>query len=123
MTNVSISINDREIVKYALEKSEKENVNALAIRLENGKIITGKESNLLSASSAAIINVLKEITNIPDEVYLLSPSILEGIFKTKQYTSYRTSYCLNVQEVLIALSVCSSTNPIIEKIIPSIISK
>ena len=57
------------------------------------------------------------MTNIPDEVYLLSPSILEGIFKTKQHTSYRTSYCLNVQEVLIALSICSSTNPIIEKMI------
>ena len=39
---------------------------------------------LLSASSAAIINVLKEITNIPDDIYLLSPSMLEGIFKTKQ---------------------------------------
>ena len=48
---------------------------------------------------------------------MLSPSILEGIFKTKQHTSYRTSYCLNVQEVLIALSICSSTNPIIEKIL------
>ena len=89
-------------------------------KTEDGKVITGKESELLSASSAAIINVLKEITNIPDEVYLLSPSILEGIFKTKQYTSYRTSYCLNVQEVLIALSICSSTNPIIEKIISQI---
>ena len=46
--------------------------------------------------------------------------MLEGIIKTKQHTSYRTSYCLNVQEVLIALSVCSSTNPIIEKIIGKI---
>ena len=105
------------IIAAALEKENKENTNVVTIQLPNGKIITGKESKLLSASSAAIINVLKEITNIPDEVYLLSPSILEGIFKTKQHTSYKTSYCLNVQEVLIALSICSSTNPIIEKMI------
>ena len=48
-------------------------------------------------------------------MHLLSTDILEKIFEIKKSTSYRTSYCLNVQEVLIALSVCSSINPIIEK--------
>jgi len=117
MNKLNLKSSNRPVIAVALEKEEKENKNVVAIQLKNGKIVTGKESKLLSASSAAIINVLKEMTKIPDEVYLLSPSILEGIFKTKQHTSYRTSYCLNVQEVLIALSICSSTNPIIEKMI------
>jgi len=120
MNKLDLKSKNRPVIAVALEKGEKEKKNVVAIELPNGKIITGKESKLLSASSAAIINILKEITNIPDEVYLLSPAILEGIFKTKQHTSYRTSYCLNVQEVLIALSICSSTNPIIEKIISKI---
>ena len=120
MNKLDISIKDRKVIEVALEKEEQEKKNVVAIELPNGKIITGKESTLLSASSAALINVLKEITNIPEEMFLLSPSILEGIFKTKQNTSYRTSYCLNVQEVLIALSICSSTNPIIEKMISKI---
>ena len=120
MNKLEISAKDRGIIAAALEKEEKESKNVVAIELPNGKIVTGKESKLLSASSAAIINVLKEITNIPEDMYLLSPSILEGIFKTKQNTSYRTSYCLNVQEVLIALSICSSTNPIMEKMISKI---
>ena len=120
MNKLELKSKDRTVIAPALEKQEKEKQNVVAIELPNGKIITGKESKLLSASSAAIINVLKEFTNIPDEVYLLSPSMLEGIFKTKQHTSYRTSYCLNVQEVLIALSICSSTNPIIEKMIDKI---
>ena len=120
MNKLEISTKDRNVILVALKKEEKENKNVVAIELPNGKIITGKESTLLSASSAALINVLKEITNIPEEIYLLSPLILEGIFKTKQNTSYRTSYCLNVQEVLIALSICSSTNPIIEKMISKI---
>ena len=120
MNKLDISSKDRNVIWAALEKEEKEKKNVVAIELPNGKIITGKESTLLSASSAALINVLKDITNIPEDMYLLSPSILEGIFKTKQNTSYRTSYCLNVQEVLIALSICSSTNPIIEKIISKI---
>ena len=120
MNKLNLKAKNRAVISVALEKADKEEQNVVAIELSNGKIITGKESKLLSAASAAIINVLKEITKIPDEVYLLSPSILEGIFKTKQHTSYRTSYCLNVQEVLIALSICSSTNPIIEKMIGKI---
>ena len=120
MNNVSISINDREIVKYALEKSEKENVNVLAIMLENGKVITGKESNLLSASSALLINTIKELSKIPDDVYLLSPSVLESILKLKQKTSYKRKYSLNLPEVLIALSICSKTNPVIEKTLEAI---
>lgn len=120
MNNIGITTQDREIVKYALEKSEKENVNTVAIMLENGKVITGKESELLSASSALLINTIKEISGIPDDVYLLSPSVLESIFKLKQKTSYKRNYSLNLPEVLIALSICSKTNPIIEKTLEAI---
>lgn len=120
MNNIGITTSDREIVKYALEKSEKENVNTVAIMLENGKVITGKESELLSASSALLINTIKEISGIPDDVYLLSPSVLESIFKLKQKTSYKRNYSLNLPEVLIALSICSKTNPIIEKTLEAI---
>lgn len=115
MNSAGISISDREIVKYALEKAEKEKANALAIMLESGEIITGKESELLSASSALLINTIKQLSGIPDDVYLLSPTVLESIFKMKQKTSYKRNYCLNLPEVLIALSICEQTNPIIEK--------
>jgi len=120
MQKLDLNIKTREIVSVALDKEAAENKNVVAIQLPNGKIVTGKESELLSASSAAIINALKEGAKIPDDVYLLSPSILEAIFKTKQKTSYRTSYCLNVQEVLIALSICASTDSVIEKVIRNI---
>ena len=120
MNKLSLTVKDREIVKYALEKSEKENVNALAIMLDDGKVITGKESELLSASSALLINTIKELSGIPDDVYLLSPSVLESIFKIKQSTSYKRKYSLNLPEVLIALSICAKTNPIIEKTLEAI---
>ncbi len=120
MNNIGINTSDRKIVKYALEKAEKENVNCLAIMLENGKIITGKESELLSASSALLINTIKELSGIPDDVFLLSPSVLESILKLKQKTSYKRKYSLNLPEVLIALSICAKTNPIIEKTLESI---
>lgn len=115
MDKLHLTVQDREVAKVALEAMEEKKTNVLAIQMPNGKIITGKESKLLSASSAAIINVIKEISGIPDEAYLLSPGVIDGIYKMKQKTSYNTSYCLSLPEVLIALSICALTNPIIEK--------
>ena len=43
MNNVGITTADREIIKYAIEKAETTNANALAIQLNDGKIITGKD--------------------------------------------------------------------------------
>ncbi len=117
MNRLNLSTDMRKVATTALEKQEETGQEVMAIELSNGKIITGKQSELLSAPSAALINALKEINHIPDDVYLLSSEILESIFKIKKSTSYRTSYCLNVQEVLIALSICSRMNPIIEKTI------
>ena len=116
MNRLNLSVDSRKVINVALEKEKEKGAKVVAIEIEEGKIITGKESELLSAASAALINALKEITRMPDDIYLLSPSILEAIFKTKKKTSYKTSYCLNLQEVLIALSICAATNPIIEKI-------
>lgn len=117
MDKLGLSLNDRDVANVALERAEERGSNVLAIKLPNDEIVTGKESDLLSATSSAVLNAVKQITRIPDEEYLLSPSVLDGIFKMKKKTSYNTSYCLNLQEVLIALSICSITNPIIEKTI------
>ena len=117
MDKLELSLTDREVARVANETAERRNVKILAIELDDGKIITGKESELLSATSAAFLNAIKEIAKIPDSEMLLSPAVLDGIYKMKQKTSYNTSYYLSLPEVLIALSICSITNPIIEKTI------
>ncbi len=117
MDKLELSLSDREVARVANERAKEVNVNVLAIKLNNGKIITGKESKILSSTSAAFLNAIKEITGIPDQEYLLSPAVLDGIYKMKQKTSYNTAYFLDLPEVLIALSICSVTNPIIEKAI------
>ena len=117
MDKLNVTLEDREVACVANQKAKEKGTNVLAIKLNDGKIITGKESNLLSCTSAAFLNAIKEITGIPDQEYLLSPTVLDGINKMKQKTSYNTSYSLNLSEVLIALSICSVTNPIIEKAI------
>lgn len=115
MNKLGLSTDMRNVAKIALSLKEKCKEEVVAIELQNGKTLTGKQSELLSATSAMIINALKDINHIPDDTYLLSTDVLEKILKLKKNTTYKTSYCLNIQEVLIALSICSSINPIIEK--------
>ena len=117
MDKLNLSLTDRDVAVFANERAEKEKSNVLAIKLPNGNIVSGKESKLLSCASSAILNTVKTIAGIPDEEYLLSPAVLDGIYKMKQKTSYKTAYFLNLSEVLIALSICSMTNPFIEKVI------
>jgi uncharacterized protein (UPF0371 family) len=95
--------------KAAIMKSE--DANSLAISMEIGKkIITGKESELLSAPSALIINAIKHLSKIPDNIDLLSPTVLKPILDLKKNKKKRA---LQLEEVLIALSICSVTNPMV----------
>ena len=109
---LAIDENYLEVVKPALEKKRKSNKQAVAIKLANNKIITGKESDLLSPVSAMIINAIKELAKIPDRIDLLAPNLIEPILKNRPNGSNEP---LKLSEVLIALSICSVTNPTVEK--------
>ena len=106
MNELNLSKEDRKISRKVKELVNIKKREIMAIQINDEEIITGKESELLTAPSAAFLNVIKHLAKIPDDVYLLSPSVLESIFKIK--------YQLNLSEVMIALSICSTTNPIIE---------
>lgn len=110
MNQLNLNENILEVIKPALEKEKIENKPVLAIKLPNNQIITGKESNLLSAPSALIINAIKTLSKIPDNIDLLSPTILEPILKSR-----KNNKPLQLQEVIIALSICSVTNPSVEE--------
>ena len=120
MNHLNLNKDDREVSVKANEVAKEKNKEIMAIQMEDGEIITGKESELLTAPSAAFLNVIKYLANIPDEVHLLSPTMLESIFKMKQKTLYEKKYQLNLSEVMIALSICSTTSPIIETTLKNI---
>ncbi len=113
MNELDLKESDRTVVKVALDKAAKEKRHVISLELPNGKIITGKQTDLLNPASSLLINAMKELTHIPDEIDLLSPSVLEPIQKFKSKTKEHET--LNLQEVIIALSICSVTNPTIAK--------
>lgn len=112
-------LQERPVIEMANTKCKKEGLPVIALQLPNGKMITGKKTDLLSPISALILNAIKELTNIPDEVYLLSPAVLEPILTLKPNLG-GNEQSLSLQEVLIALSICSVTNPIVEKALKSL---
>ncbi len=82
-----------------------------AIELKNGKVVAGKNSLLLHAESAVILNALKELSNIPDSVDLIDNKVTKVIIKMKKGLFSQKACSLNVDETLIALAVSSTTNP------------
>lgn len=71
----------------------------------NGKtiIIKGKNSSILHAESAAVLNAIKTIAGIPDETNVISSKVIENMVKLKRSMGL-VSTSLNVKEVLDALA-------------------
>jgi len=82
-----------------------------AIELGNGTIVTGKNSPLMHAASALVLNVVKHLANIPDTMHLLPPNIMESISHFKKDVLKGKMVSLDLEETLIALSISATMNP------------
>jgi uncharacterized protein (UPF0371 family) len=82
-----------------------------ALQLKDGAVVTGKNSPLLHAASAVILNAVKQLSEIPDRIHLLSPNITESIAALKKNILNKRSTSLDLEETLIALSISATTNP------------
>lgn len=111
----NIDINARKVVKAAKEKTDKEQVPVIAMELNKKKIITGKNTAIMTAAASLVLNALKEFAYIADDINLLSPLVLEPMLKLKKDIFGYEKSMLNLQEVLYGLSICSCTNTLCEK--------
>ena len=119
MGKVGVNPNDRPVVTLAREAANQAKMrkdygkgygdlfSGAAIELldNNGmlSVITGKNSPLLHAESAAILNALKTIADVPDEIDVISRSVIENIIQIKRSMGM-SEYSLEVKEVLGALA-------------------
>ena len=114
MNQAGVTVHDRKVVDAALDLAAETDGPAAALELPDGKIVTGKTSKLLGASAALILNALKELAGIDHSVHVISPAAIEPIQKVKtEYLGSRNPR-LHIDEVLIALSISASTDPVAE---------
>ena len=120
MNELGISEKDRTVAIEANKKREKSgNLPSACINVGK-KYIVGRKTGYLSPVSSTMLNALKHISKIPDEVDLIAPAVLEPILEIKNKTSnFKESY-LKIGEVLIALSICSTTNPVVKKVLENL---
>ena len=114
MNELGLSVDDREVVKEAEKKKKKSGCPSAAIMIGK-KIVVGRQTDLLSPISATFLNAIKVLTKIPDDVLLISPNVLEPILDIKRRVSNFYERTLKLDEVLIALSICSATNPVVKE--------
>ena len=115
MSKVGIDKCFRRVVKAALDKAELTGEPAAAIELEDGTIVTGKTSKLMGASAAALLNALKYLGGIDDSMLLLPAVLMEPLQRLKVENLGNHNPRLHSDEVLIALAISATTNPVAEK--------
>ncbi len=123
MKEMRLAPEDREVVQYA-RKTAAEAMDAnkghdgffcgTAIMLKDGTVITGKNSPLMHAASSLILNTLKHLARVPDEIHLLAPDVVASIVRLKKDIMGKTSVSMDVEETLIALSISATTSPTAE---------
>lgn len=119
MEELNLKLEDRKVVVPARERSIKlkevsnkgEVCPVVAIELDDGTILTGKSSNIMNATAAVVLNAIKHLASISDDLHLISPVILEPIINLKLKTFSSNNPALDCEEILIALSICAATNP------------
>ncbi|NLF27993.1 MAG: DUF1846 domain-containing protein [Clostridiales bacterium] len=108
MEQAGVSPEDRAAAREANRLERETGKPAAAMELQDGTVITGKTSDLLGASSALLLNVLKVLAGIPDEIKLISKRIIEPIQRLKVESLGNRNPRLHTDEVLVALSICAA---------------
>lgn len=111
MNTAGVYEEGRVVVPIAREKAKTTKTTSIALQLPSGKIVTGKTTSLLSAPATVLLNALKVLSNIGDNVDLISPNLISPIQNLNEKYLNNRGHLLQLDEVLIALSISTATNP------------
>ncbi len=112
MKQAKINTEARKVVSAALLKAETSGGPAAAMELADGRVVTGKTSDLLGASAALILNATKVLAGIDEETHLISPTVIEPVQTLKTRYLGSTNPRLHTDEILIALSMSAGVSEV-----------
>ena len=111
MKQLNLTDEIRPVIAAARHRAEETGNPALAIELPDGEMITGKTTDLLGPSAAAILNALKKLGGIAKSKHLISPAVIEPVQELKCRYLGNHNPRLHSDEVLVALSVSAASDP------------
>ena len=100
-------------IKRAQNPERYENVVVSAMQLPDGTIVTGRSSRRMVATAAMVLNAIKKLAGIQEDMLIISPTIFESMSGTKAGILHDKS-SLNLEEVIMALTLTKLTNPFAE---------
>ena len=110
LKQLNLDPQSRPVVLPALRKAEQTGEPAVAIQLNDGRIVTGKTGEFLGASASALLNALKTLAGIDDKEQLIAPLFIEPVQALKVNFMGSLNPRLHTDETLMALSICAVTN-------------
>ena len=123
MLRLSLSPEDRDVVRPAREAAHEAMTHGkgrggifcgAAIKLKDGRIVTGKNSEQLHAAASVVLNAIKVLAGIPDQIHLIAPEVVGHIVRLKQNILKGDYSSLNLDEALIGLAVSCAANPTVQ---------
>jgi uncharacterized protein (UPF0371 family) len=120
MDKVNARVSDRSVVEPAHRAAEEARKTGkgnqgifcgAAIRLEDGSIITGKNSPLMHASSSLILNAVKHLAGLPDNMHLIPKNIIDSLSHLKSEVLNGRMVSLDLEETLTVLGISTISNP------------
>ena len=109
MNQSGINAKQRKCIQAAIDRAEETGAPAAAIELCDGRIVTGKTSSLLGATSAVLINAIKAIAGIDKDLDIISHEILEPVQRLKVENLGNHNPRLHTDEVLVALAITAAS--------------
>ena len=114
MNELGLSQNYRSCVVPALEKEKKSKNPAVSIELKPGKVVVGRRTDILTASASMLLNAIKVLAKIDDNLKIISPNLLIPIIEMKENLLKESKGTLTIKDVLIALAISAKNNDIIK---------
>jgi uncharacterized protein (UPF0371 family) len=119
MLRLSLAPENRDVVRPAREAGQEAMLHGkgkdgifcgAAIRLKDGRIVKGKNSEQLHAAASVVLNAVKVLAGIPDQFHLIAPDVVNHIVRMKRDILKGSYSSLNLDEALIGLAVSCSAN-------------
>lgn len=115
MNELKIDIAERKCVGAAVEKLTLTGRHSVAIELDDGTIVTGKTQDFMSAPAGAVLNAIKYLCGVSDDIKLIPSNIIEALIELKKTIINSKHIFITLKDTLVALAIASNSSDLAKK--------
>lgn len=115
MNELKIDISERRCVGAAVEKYTLTGRHSVAIELDDGTIVTGKTQDFMSAPAGAVLNAIKHLCKVDDDIKLIPTNIIKALIELKKTIINSKHIFITLKDALVALAIASNTSDLAKK--------